>query len=74
MSVNVAVTARLAQIADEIRAMSNNGLHYGTSPYDIDRYQRLLKISAELLGMVATQPLDEIERCLCSMISISARR
>jgi len=62
MSVNVAVTARLAQIADEIRAMSNNGLHYGTSPYDIDRYQRLLKISAELLGIVATQPLDEIER------------
>lgn len=62
MSVTLAAGARMALIADEIRAMSNNGLHYNTNPYDIDRYQRLLKLAAELLDMVAVQPLDEIER------------
>lgn len=53
---------RLTQIADQIRAMSYVGLNYGKDPYDIDRYQRLLKLAAELLSMAATQPLAEIER------------
>jgi ADP-ribose pyrophosphatase YjhB (NUDIX family) len=56
------VALRLAQIADQIRAMANNGLHYGKDPYDIDRYQRLLKLAAELLSMATTQPLDELAR------------
>lgn len=62
MSVNLDVAARLAQIADQIRAISNNGLHYGKDPYDIDRYERLLVVAAELLSMVAAQPNEEIER------------
>jgi ADP-ribose pyrophosphatase YjhB (NUDIX family) len=72
MSGEVAVTTsiRLAQIADQIRAMSNNGLHYSTSPYDIDRYERLLKLSAELLSMAATQPLEEIERTFMADIEV----
>ena len=53
---------RLLQIADQIRAIANNGLTYSTNPYDIDRYQKLLVLAAELLGMVATQPLEEITR------------
>jgi 8-oxo-dGTP pyrophosphatase MutT (NUDIX family) len=71
MSVNVDVAARLAQIADQIRVMSNNGLHYGKDPYDIDRYQRLLKLAAELLSMTATQPLEEIERTFLTGIGLS---
>jgi ADP-ribose pyrophosphatase YjhB (NUDIX family) len=61
MSVNVESAVRLAQIADQMRAMASNGLHYGSNPYDIDRYERLLKLAAELLSMTATQPLAEIE-------------
>src|SRR3954471_1572104 len=70
MSVSLAVTARLALIADEIRSLSNNGLHYGSNPYDIDRYQRLLKMAAELLSLAAAQPLDEIERVFVDDIGI----
>jgi ADP-ribose pyrophosphatase YjhB (NUDIX family) len=62
--------ARLAQIADQIRAMSSNGLTYSTNPYDIDRYQRLMKLAAELLGMAATQPLDEIERIFIADVGL----
>jgi ADP-ribose pyrophosphatase YjhB (NUDIX family) len=71
MSVHVEISVRLAQIADQIRVMSNNGLHYGTNPYDIDRYERLLKLAAELSSLVATQPLEEIERAFFSNIALS---
>lgn len=58
---SASVAGRLVQIADQIRAMANNGLNYGKDPYDIDRYQRLLALAAELLSMAAIQPLEEIE-------------
>jgi 8-oxo-dGTP pyrophosphatase MutT (NUDIX family) len=62
--------ARLVQIADQIRAMANNGLTYSTNPYDIDRYQKLLVLASELLGMVATQPLEEITRHFISDVDL----
>jgi ADP-ribose pyrophosphatase YjhB (NUDIX family) len=60
----------LAQIADQIRAMSHSGLHYGKNPYDNDRYERLLKLAAELLSITATQPLDAIERSFIADIDL----
>jgi 8-oxo-dGTP pyrophosphatase MutT (NUDIX family) len=72
MSLNTTeeIAGRLVQIADQIRAMSNNGLHYGKDPYDIDRYQRLLRLAAELLSLVATQPLDEIQRVFAADVGL----
>ena len=70
MSGELAMAARLAQIADQIRAMSNNGLHYGKDPYDIDRYQRLLGLAAEIMSMVATQPLAELQRVFANDIDL----
>lgn len=63
-------TVRLAQIADQIRAMASTGLHYGKDPYDIDRYERLMKLAAELLSMVTAQPLEEIERVFVDDIRV----
>ena len=70
MSTSVDVAMRLMQIADQVRSLSNNGLTYGTNPYDIDRYERLLKLAAELLSMVATQPLEEITRVFITDIGL----
>jgi ADP-ribose pyrophosphatase YjhB (NUDIX family) len=66
----IGMATRLAQIADQIRAMSSNGLYYGKDPYDIDRYQRLLKLAAELLSMAAAQPAEEIERILIADVGV----
>ena len=52
---------RLAQIAEELRSLSNNGLHFTDDPYQIERYHKVLGIAAELLAMVAGQPVGEIE-------------
>jgi ADP-ribose pyrophosphatase YjhB (NUDIX family) len=50
--------------------MASTGLHYGKDPYDIDRYQRLMKLAAELLSMVSIQPLEEIERVFVDDIGV----
>jgi 8-oxo-dGTP pyrophosphatase MutT (NUDIX family) len=53
---------RLTALSDEIRAMAANGLHYGTDPYDRARYDRLIRIAAELLALADTRSADDIER------------
>lgn len=70
MNEGIDTATRLAQVADQVRTIARNGLAYGTNPYDIDRYERLLKVAAELLSMVATQPLEEIERVFVTDIGL----
>ena len=52
---------RLTRLADEIRGLATAGLHYGTDPYDLDRYERLLTISAQLLALSDPREAGEIE-------------
>lgn len=56
---------RLAQIADELRAHANLGLYYVQDAYDLDRYRRILELSAELASLPSnkgvTLDLDEIQ-------------
>jgi ADP-ribose pyrophosphatase YjhB (NUDIX family) len=44
---------RLHELAIELAAMSQNGLHYATDRYDISRYERIRHIAAEVLAMIA---------------------
>jgi 8-oxo-dGTP pyrophosphatase MutT (NUDIX family) len=54
----------LTQIAEQLRALSNNGLHYTDDPYQIERFHKLLGLSARLLAMVDERPLNAIEHTL----------
>ena len=54
--------ARQVQIAEELRALAGNGLIWTTDPYQRTRYEQILRLAAEILGMVALQPPAEIER------------
>ncbi len=54
--------ATLTDIAEQLRALSNNGLQFSDDPYQIERYEKILKLSARLLALVEARPLDEIER------------
>ena len=44
---------RLHELAIELAAMSQNGLHYATDRYDVARYERMRQIAAEVLSMIA---------------------
>ncbi len=51
-------------MAEQLLALSNNGLQSTDDPYQIERYEKILKLSARLLSLVDTRPLPEIERIL----------
>lgn len=53
--------ARLAEIADELRAIAVNGLHWAANDYDRARYDRALYLAAELLSMSDARQVGEIE-------------
>ncbi|GAA4213843.1 NUDIX hydrolase [Actinocatenispora rupis] len=53
---------RIAALADEIRGMAANGLHYAHDTYDRARYERLVGIAAELLSLADPRSAAEIER------------
>ncbi len=52
--------AELYQIADELRAIANQGLIYGETAYDRERYQRILAVSARLIAMIEKRPPEEL--------------
>jgi ADP-ribose pyrophosphatase YjhB (NUDIX family) len=53
---------RIVQLADELRALAANGVHYHVNEYDLGRYQHIQRIAAELLALVDLRGADEIER------------
>lgn len=55
-------TQNLYLIADELRGMAEEGLHFSTNEYDKDRYARLFAISAQMVSILANQPYEEIFR------------
>jgi ADP-ribose pyrophosphatase YjhB (NUDIX family) len=44
--------------AKELQAIAQNGLHYSQNPFDIERYERLRHISAEMWAMATGAPPD----------------
>ena len=56
---------RILEIADELRAVANYGLHYAKREgrsYDQERFERILRLSAELLALADPRDADEILR------------
>lgn len=52
----------ILRTADKLRALSNAGLHYAEDPYQKERYEQILELSAELSALVDARPLPEIRR------------
>ena len=56
--------AQVYQIADELRVIASNGIHYATL-FDYDaavlrRYERVLTASAQLLGVLERRPAEDV--------------
>jgi ADP-ribose pyrophosphatase YjhB (NUDIX family) len=60
--VEIDAGTRVAQLADELRALAINGLHYAENGYDTERYDRMLGIAAELTSLVDERDPVAIER------------
>ena len=56
------MSTRIAEIADELRALATNGLHWASNEYDHARYDKVLELAAQLLSLADTRDAGEIER------------
>lgn len=62
--------AGLARIAEQLRALSNNGLQFTQDPYQIERFHKILALAADLLSMRAAQSSGEIQRAFFDDIAL----
>ena len=56
------------KLAIEIQSLAQNGLTYANNVYDIERYERLRDISAEMLNMKTDLSIDKIKDLFCNEI------
>ncbi|CAM3098316.1 NUDIX hydrolase [Stackebrandtia soli] len=61
---------RVAALADQLRALAANGLRYTQSPYDRERYEKLMAIAAEALSIVDVRDAGELERIFLADIDM----
>ena len=48
------------QVADEMRGIASLGLHFAQNPYDKERYERALSLSARLVAALEQRSPDEV--------------
>jgi len=54
------IAETLYQIADELRAIANEGAHFTENEYDRERYARILALSARIVGCLEARPAQEV--------------
>jgi ADP-ribose pyrophosphatase YjhB (NUDIX family) len=51
----------MLQLAKQVQALAENGLHFSENDFDLDRYQILEQISLRMLSLVTGLPAETIE-------------
>lgn len=54
------------QWAVELQSLAQAGLFYGKDKFDIERYERIREISAEMISYKSEIPLDKVKELFCS--------
>lgn len=52
----------IARTTSKLRALCNGGLAYAKNPYQVETFEQMLGLCAELTALVDARPLPEIER------------
>lgn len=51
--------------AIELQSIAQAGLHYGKDPFDLERFQRIRDISAEMIAHQTDFPLEKVKALFC---------
>ena len=54
------------QWAVELQSLAQAGLTYGKDAYDLERYQRIREIAAEIISHMADIPVETVTGLFCS--------
>lgn len=57
---------KLIKLAIEIQSIAQAGIAYTENPYDIERYERLREISAEIISEKSDINLEKVKKIFCS--------
>lgn len=52
--------------AIELQSLAQAGLHYGRDVYDLERYERLREIAAEIMASYTELPLEKVKQLFCN--------
>ncbi len=63
------ISQQLALWADELRAISGNGLHFVKNLYDKANYRRIRQIAAEMLALPDGRSLPETEQIMLHLLN-----
>lgn len=59
-------TERWLDWAVELQSLAQAGLTYGRDVYDLERYQRIREISAEIMAHMSDLPLEKVKGLFCN--------
>lgn len=62
MTSEIELSVALTNIASELRALSNAGLRFTEDSYQIERYHRIIELSAELTSFVNGSPIGDLQQ------------
>ena len=54
------------KLAMEIQSLAQNGLTYSNNVYDTERYERLRRISAEMISIHTELPVEKVQNLFCN--------
>lgn len=57
---------KLLKWAEELQSLAQAGLYYGKDVFDLERYERIREISAEMMAEKTGLPLADVKVLLCS--------
>lgn len=57
---------RWLQWAIELQSLAQTGLTYGKDAYDLERYERIREISAEMVSHMSDIPIEKVRTLFCS--------
>jgi ADP-ribose pyrophosphatase YjhB (NUDIX family) len=60
-SAETAAAETVRRAAVRVAALAQNGLTFSTNPFDIDRFEQLREVAAELLMVLTDRPADELK-------------
>jgi 8-oxo-dGTP pyrophosphatase MutT (NUDIX family) len=62
------ITQQLGLWADQLRAITGNGLYFARNPYDEANYRQVRQIAAEMFALIHDRPQPEVEGLLQSLL------
>ena len=57
---------RWMDLVIELQSLAQAGLTYGRDRYDLERYERIRTLSAEMLADAADLPLETVQGLFCN--------